>query len=81
MAKTTVELPDELLRQAKSLAVEQRTTLRALVERGLRAVVGRREPGGFTLRDGSVPGDGLRPEFRDAGWERVRDEIYDVERE
>ena len=34
--KTTVELPDELLVAAKKHAAESRSTLRALIERGLR---------------------------------------------
>jgi len=34
--KTTVELPDDLLLQAKRKALENRTTLRRLVERALR---------------------------------------------
>ena len=34
--KTTVELSDELLMAAKKAAIERRTTLRALVESGLR---------------------------------------------
>lgn len=34
--KTTVDLPDDLLVAAKKRAAEQRTTLRALIERGLR---------------------------------------------
>jgi hypothetical protein len=34
--KTTVELPDDLFVAAKKRAVERRTTLRDLIERGLR---------------------------------------------
>jgi hypothetical protein len=34
--KTTVDLPDELLVRAKKRAVETRTPLRVLIERGLR---------------------------------------------
>lgn len=34
--KTTVELPDELFVAAKKMAAERRTTLRDLIERGLR---------------------------------------------
>ena len=34
--KTTVELPDELLIAAKKRAAETRTTLRRILERGLR---------------------------------------------
>ncbi len=37
--KTTVELPDELLIEAKKLAAEQRRPLRALIEEGLRSVI------------------------------------------
>ena len=37
--KTTLELPDELLIEAKKMAAEQRRPLRALVEDGLRMVL------------------------------------------
>jgi len=37
--KTTLELPDELLIEAKKRAAEQRRHLRALVEEGLRLVL------------------------------------------
>ena len=37
--KTTLELPDELLIEAKKLAAEQRRPLRAIVEDGLRMVL------------------------------------------
>lgn len=80
MPKTTIQIPDVLLAEAKELAAREGTTLRALVESGLRSVVGRRLHGRdarFQLRDASVDGRGLRPEFRDASWERVRDETYD----
>lgn len=38
--KTTVEIPDELLVEAKKHAAEHRTTIRALIERGLRRELG-----------------------------------------
>ncbi len=38
--KTTVEVPDELLIEAKKHAAEHRTTLRALIENGLRHALG-----------------------------------------
>ncbi len=37
--KTTLDLPDELLIEAKKAAAEQRRTLRELVEQGLRMVL------------------------------------------
>jgi hypothetical protein len=43
--KTTVELPDALLIAAKKRAAEDRTTLRAILERGLRRELkDRRQP-------------------------------------
>jgi predicted transcriptional regulator len=41
--KTTVDLPDDLLIAAKKLAAERRTTLRSLIERGLRRELVARE--------------------------------------
>jgi len=38
--KTTIDLPDDLLIEAKKRAAETRTTIRALVERGLRRELG-----------------------------------------
>lgn len=79
MPKTTIELPESLLAEAKEVAVREGTTLRALVESGLRGVLDRRRPGRapFRLRDGSFKGNGFQPEFRDAGWERIRDAVYE----
>jgi hypothetical protein len=37
--KTTIELPDQLAREAKLFAAERRTTLRALVLQGLEHVI------------------------------------------
>ena len=38
--KTTIDLPDDLLIAAKMLAAKRRTTIRSLVERGLRKELG-----------------------------------------
>jgi Arc/MetJ family transcription regulator len=80
MSKTTIDIPEPLLTEAKEIAAREGTTLRALVEAGLRTVVDRRGRGKeerFELRDASVDGNGLQPEFRDVGWERLRDAAYD----
>ena len=63
--KTTVELPDELVRSAKAHAVAQKITFRALVERGLRlAMQADQTNAKFVLRDASVRGGGLNPELK-----------------
>jgi hypothetical protein len=76
--KTTVDLTDQLLRDAQELARREGTTLKALIEAGLRAVLTQRADAPlFTLDDASVGGRGLQPAFRDAGWELLRDASYD----
>jgi hypothetical protein len=76
--KTTLDISDSLLREARKLAARERTTLRALVEQGLRGVVAekKRKPA-FRLRKASFKGRGLRPELADAGWDRLRDLAYE----
>jgi hypothetical protein len=77
--KTTIEISDSLLREARKLAARERTTLRALVEMGLRHVVAakRQRKPTFRLRRASFKGRGLRPELADAGGERLRDLTYE----
>jgi hypothetical protein len=78
LRKTTVELPDALVREAKRVAGERGTTLRALIEEGLRNLLDERDARReFRLRDASVDGQGISTEWREAGWDRLRDEIYD----
>jgi hypothetical protein len=75
--KTTVDISDSLLAEARKVAAREGVTLRALIERGLFRVVGdatQTEP--FKLRRASFKGAGLQAEFRDASWERLRDAAY-----
>jgi hypothetical protein len=75
--KTMVELPDDLLNEVQALARAEDTTMQALLEEGLRAVIARhRQTRPFTLRDASVPGDGLTAEFSSAGWTQIREAGY-----
>jgi Bacterial antitoxin of type II TA system, VapB len=78
--KTTIEISDALLREARSIAAREGTTLRALVERGLHRVIdesSHQEP--FKLRRRSFRGNGLQPGFQGASWEKLRGAIYDDE--
>lgn len=76
--KTTIELADSLLQEAKRIAQEEGTTLRSLIEAGLRNELARRQhPQPFKLRDARFRGRGLKPEFVDGGWQRVREAIYE----
>ena len=76
--KTTIEIADALLEEAKTLAKDEGTTLRSLVEAGLRHEIDRRAAvSSFRLRDASFQGgEGLNPEFQEGDWPRIRAEIY-----
>lgn len=76
--KTTIEISDALGREAKRLAAREKTTLRALVEAGLRQILrDRRRKAPFRLRKASFRGNGLQPEFRGADWQRIREAAYE----
>lgn len=76
--KTTIDIADGLLAEAKKVAARKHTTVRALVEDGLRLVLEReQEQPPFTLRDASVSGGWMREEFVGASWETIRDVAYE----
>ena len=76
--KTTVEIADALLEEARRLAESEGTTTRALIEEGLRHVVHERKGGpAFRLRKASFRGQGLRPEVGEGSWDRMRDLAYE----
>jgi len=77
--KTTLEISDPLLNEARKIAAQDRTTLRELVEQGLRKVVAERKTRNrpFRLRKVTFKGDGLVPELQDAGFDRIRDLAYE----
>lgn len=76
--KTTIEIADPLFERARLVADRDGTTLRALVEEGLRRVLddkGASRP--FKLRDASFKGGrGFTPEFAARDWSRIRRAIY-----
>jgi len=76
--KTTIELADDLVHRAKAHAAERKTTLRALVERGLHEVLNAdAQAVRFRLEDASVSGRGLHKEFQGAEWPRIRGAAYE----
>lgn len=76
--KTTIDIADALLTEARRLARREHTTVRELVELGLRRVVEerkRRPP--FRLRSASFAGSGVQAGIRDLGWDGVLAAIYE----
>ena len=74
--KTTVDISDSLMAQAKSLAEKEGVTVRSLIEDGLRTVIAERtQPRRkFRLKDGAVGGKGIRPGL---DWPAIRSMIYE----
>lgn len=76
--KTTVYIPDSLLAEAQRLARREGTTLKALVQEGLRRVVEQhKQQKTFQLRKASFKGNGLAPALKDVPWEQLRDMAYE----
>jgi len=75
--KTTIDIADPLLSEARTVAARQGTTVRALVEAGLREVLARRrKSGAFRLRRATFRGRGLQPGAAGGDWARLRDLSY-----
>jgi hypothetical protein len=76
--KTTIEISDPLFEEARAVAREEGTTLKNLVEEGLRlALEERQQRVPFRLRDASVDGKGLQPALRGRPWATIRDLAYE----
>jgi hypothetical protein len=76
--KTTVDIADPVLREARKVAAREGTTVRSLIEEGLRRILTeKRQKARFRLRLVTAGGRGLRPELQGAGWDEIRDLIYE----
>jgi hypothetical protein len=77
--KTTIDIPDSLLRQAKKLAAERNTTLKSLIETALREVLAgtSRPRKRFRLDTRTFGGRGLQPGLEWDEWGTIRSMIYE----
>jgi antitoxin component of RelBE/YafQ-DinJ toxin-antitoxin module len=76
--KTTVEISDALLEEAKKVASREGATVRELIEQGLRQVISQRKQGRpFRLRKATFKGQGLSREAKELGWDRLRELAYE----
>ena len=73
--KTTIDIADSLFARAKARARKQRITFRALVEKSLAETLD--QPVEVRqIKPVTYKGKGLRPEFANASWDKIRDSIY-----
>jgi hypothetical protein len=76
--KTTIDIPDTLLKETKRLATTEQTTLKALVIEGLRHILSERQKNkSFQLRKVTFRGIGLQQNVASASWEQIRDMSYE----
>ncbi len=78
--KTTIHIPNSLLDEAKKVASREKTTLKALVEEGLRRALAERQDRGttaFKLRQASFKGQGLQPHLAGVTWDQILDISYE----
>lgn len=78
--RTTIDLPDALLDQARAVAGASGGTVRELVIEGLGEVLARRSAcaaPAFRLPDCAVAGQGLQPGIADLRWDTLRDLVHD----
>ena len=76
--KTTIDIADSLLQQAKRVAAAEGTTVRELVEVGLRRVLIQRQERSvpFELKRASFKGKGLQAAMEGLGWDDIREMAY-----
>ena len=75
--KTTVHIPDSLLEDARKIAREEHTTIKALIEEGLRRTIDdRKKKHAFRLKKATFKGNGLHPDAAGAPWEKIREMSY-----
>jgi len=76
--KTTIEIADPLFDQVKRHAASQGTTIRAVVEQGLRQVLAAQPRAQqFRFEPVTFKGDGPAAGCEDWDWSRVRDLVYE----
>jgi hypothetical protein len=77
--KTTVDIPESLFRQLRDRAGRENTTMKSLIHAALRSFLStsRRGRTGFTLKDGSVGGQGLAPGLEEGEWRQIRELAYE----
>jgi Bacterial antitoxin of type II TA system, VapB len=77
--KTTLDINDALMAEAKALAASERRTLRDVIEVALRCYLqsARAQPTkAFRLKPATFRGKGLQPGLQEGDWASVRDRIY-----
>ena len=75
---TTIDIAGALYDEVRRVAHEESTTVKALVEEGLRHMIAlHKQRAPFTLRNATFKGNGLQPEFSGTSWDQIRNAAYE----
>lgn len=75
--KTTIEISEKLLREAKKYAAEKGLSLKAVIETALRNMFeSKHRPVKFSLKKASFRGEGLQEGVQEGDWPGIRGKIY-----
>lgn len=76
--KTTIDISTALYDDVRRVAKMENTTVKALVEEGLRRTLAEhKQRAPFVLRNASFKGNGLQSEFSGAAWDQIRNAAYE----
>ena len=76
--KTTIQIPDSLLEEVRKLAQQEHTTMKVIVEMGLRRIVSeRKRRSRFRLRKATFKGNGLQPHLAGTSWDQILQLSYE----
>jgi len=76
--KTTIQIPDSLFEEVRRLANQEHTTMKVIVEEGLRRIVSeRKRRGHFKLRRITFKGNGLQPHLAGTSWDQILQLSYE----
>ncbi|RME65288.1 MAG: DUF2191 domain-containing protein [Nitrospirae bacterium] len=76
--KTTVDIADGLFEEAKKIIKREKTTMKALIEEGLRRVINeKKRQRRFRLKKVTFKGRGLQADLKGGSWEQIRNRIYE----
>jgi hypothetical protein len=76
--KTTVDISDSLYEEARKIAAGEKSSIKALIEEGLRkGIEERRHRRDFRLRKATFRGNGLQADLAGASWDKIREKAYE----
>jgi hypothetical protein len=76
--KTTIQIPDILFEEVRKLAHQEKTTMKVIVEEGLRRIISeRKRRSSFKLRKVTFKGNGLQPHLTGTSWDQILQFSYE----